>query len=187
MTNRVPTWEEHLIHRAQSGEAVAMEILIDMHRTAIRSHALRMLRSVEDAEDALQETFVKAFRAMKGFDSSRPLLPWLMRICTNCSVDIIRGRHTQNQSIDEFEYAIGDGERSMDDSLIHRLQYEKLEKAIQRLPDRYREIIMMRHFRHMDVAEIARELDAPEGTVKSWLFRARDLMRRELLEQGEVV
>lgn len=187
MTHRIPTWEEHLIRRAQNGETVAMEILIDTHRSAVRSHALRMLRSVEDAEDALQETFVKAFRALKGFDAARPLLPWLMRICTNCSVDIIRGRQTQNQSLDDYEYAMSDGEQGIDSALVHRIQYEKLERAIQKLPDRYREIIIMRHFRHMDVNEIATALDAPEGTVKSWLFRARELMRRELIEQGEVV
>jgi RNA polymerase sigma-70 factor (ECF subfamily) len=57
---------------------------------------------------------------------------------------------------------------------------EQVLTAINRLPSRYRKIIMLRHFNHMDVNEIAHELKAPEGTIKSWLFRARNLLKRDL-------
>ena len=139
-----------------------------------------MLRDSEDAEDAVQDTFVKAFRAIGTFESGRPLLPWLMRICSNCCVDIIRGRRNGQESIDKHEHAIFDVDADVEVGVESRLRVEKVREAVSRLPERYRRIIEMRHYSHMDVNEIAQALNTPEGTIKSWLFRARALMKKEL-------
>lgn len=178
--NRVPEWEEHLVTRAQSGEIVAFELLIDMHRPAVMAQAMRMLRDVEDAQDAVQDTFVKACRALHGFQAGRPMLPWLLRICSNCCVDIIRSRKGAAENIETYEHALSDGSVDVSEETEANLGHETLRAAITRLPNRYREIILMRHYRHMDVNEIAIALGKPEGTVKSWLFRARALLRKDL-------
>lgn len=157
-----------------------MEILVDTYRAAVRSQALRMLRDPEDANDAAQETFVKAFRAIHSFEAARPLLPWLLRICSNCCVDIIRDRRHGVENIDRHEHMLSDNGPAVDDGVETRLNVERVRAAVGRLPDRYREIIMMRHYRHMDVCEIATALNKPEGTVKSWLFRARALLKKDL-------
>jgi len=68
----------------------------------------------------------------------------------------------------------------VDDRAEGSIQQGQILEAIGRLPERYQRIIMMRHFRHMDVNEIAIELDKPEGTIKSWLFRARALLKKDL-------
>lgn len=176
----VPNWEENLVRRAQAGERAAMELLIESYRPAVRSHALRMLRDADDANDATQETFVKAFKGLNTFDPARPLLPWLMRICSNCCVDTIRNRRHQTDTIEKHEHALYDEASDVEVGVETRQDSEVVQGAITRLPDRYREIIVMRHYRHMDVNEIAHALNKPEGTVKSWLFRARALLKKDL-------
>jgi RNA polymerase sigma-70 factor (ECF subfamily) len=141
--------------------------------------AMRMLRNAEDANDAVQETLVKAFRAIRDFDPNRPLKPWLVRICANVCIDTVRSRKHEGESLDQHEYMLC-GPDSLARQAEDNIDREQVLTAINRLPSRYRKIIMLRHFNHMDVNEIAHELKAPEGTIKSWLFRARNLLKRDL-------
>lgn len=177
---RIPAWEEHLVLRAQNGETVAFELLMDMFRPAIVAQAMRMLRDSEDAQDAVQDTMVKACRALKTFQPERPMLPWLLRICSNCCVDIIRSRKATVDNIDTYEHALTDDRINPAHDLERSQSGEWVQDAIERLPRKYREIIVMRHYRHMDVNQIALALNKPEGTVKSWLFRARALLKKDL-------
>jgi RNA polymerase sigma-70 factor (ECF subfamily) len=173
-------WEIGLVHRAQAGEVVAFGILADMYRPQLRQHAMRMLRDPEDASDVVQDALIKAFRAIGFFQSGRPLLPWLIRILSNCCVDQIRHRKGGPESLERHEYSLEDAEGCVHDQTESRLGAEAIRCAIGRLPARYRDILVMRHFRHMNVGEIAKALGKPEGTVKSWLFRASVMLRKEL-------
>lgn len=177
---RIPEWEEHLIERAQAGERVAFELLVEMHRPAILAHASRILRDSDDAQDAVQDTFVKACRAIGNFKSGRPMLPWLMRICSNCCVDTIRARRKRSENIETYEHAIFDDRVDVASDLETSIASDALRDSISRLPKKYRDIILMRHYRHMDVNEIAEILGKPEGTIKSWLFRARAMLKKDL-------
>jgi RNA polymerase sigma-70 factor, ECF subfamily len=179
-TAKVLSWESHLVRRAAQGERVAFELLADLYRPTLFSLALRMLRNQDDAKDAVQEALVKAFRAIGDFDTARPIRPWLCRICTNCCVDAVRNRRHTGDSLDQHEYMLQDGAESLEDQAGGAMRHTAVVEAIQRLPEKYRRIIFMRHFKHMDVNEIAAELDKPEGTIKSWLFRARALLKKDL-------
>lgn len=172
-------WETHLVERAQQGEVVAFELLADCYRDALRAQAMRTLRQSDDAHDAVQETLLKAFRAIKSFQPGRPVQPWLARICSNCCVDILRQRKGGTRPLDQYEFALT-GDDDLEQGAEDAYDGEVVRGAVNRLPRHYREIIVMRHFRQMEVNEIAQALDKPEGTVKSWLFRARALLRREL-------
>lgn len=174
------TREQALVLAAQAGDRAAKEEILRMHRAQVTHHARRMLRNAEDVEDSVQETFVKAFRALKSFDSSRPLGPWLMRICTNCCVDIIRSRRATTENIDDHEFALSDERLEVGVGAENRLMVEMIREAVSRLPEPYRDAILLRHDQHMDVEEIARTLNKPEGTIKSWLFRARALLKKDL-------
>jgi RNA polymerase sigma-70 factor (ECF subfamily) len=174
------SWESHLIARAAEGESVAFELLMDLHRPALYSLALKMLRNPDDANDAVQETILKAYRAIKEFDPERPLKPWLCRICSNCCVDVVRSRKRDTDPLDEHEHSIPDPRERIDERAGSAIRQGQLIEAMGRLPEKYRQIIFMRHFRHMEVNEIANELNKPEGTIKSWLFRARAMLKKDL-------
>lgn len=176
---QILSWESHLIKRASHGEAVAYELIADIYRPTLMSLAVRMLRNVDDAKDAVQDTFLKAFRAIKDFDPERPIKPWLCRICANCCVDIVRLRRREGLQIETNDNYLQDPEVA-EDTATDTVRQQAVVNAIERLPEKYRKIIFMRHFRHMDVVEIAHALGKPEGTVKSWLFRARSLLKKDL-------
>lgn len=178
-TSRVLSWESHLIVRAAGGDQIAFELLSDMYRSTLMSLAMRMLRNADDANDAVQDTLLKAFRAIHDFDPERPLKPWLCRICSNCCVDAVRAHRRDGESLDQHEYMLADSTEA-DGNATGSIRQGQVIEAIERLPDKYRRIVFMRHFRHMDVNEIAEALDKPEGTIKSWLFRARALLKKDL-------
>ena len=177
---KIVSWESHLILRAAAGDEIAFELLSDMYRPVLMSLALRMLRNADDAHDAVQDTLVKAYRAIKDFDADRPLKPWLCRICQNCCVDAVRLRRRDGDPLDQHEYMLADAGEDVNESATGAIREGQVMDAISRLPEKYRSIIVMRHFRHMDVNEIAAALDRPEGTIKSWLFRARALLKKDL-------
>lgn len=177
---KILSWESHLIVRAAEGDEIAFELLSDMYRPVLMSLALRMLRNSDDAHDAVQDTLVKAFRAIKDFDPERPLKPWLCRICQNCCVDAVRLRKRAGDPLDQHDYMLADESADVDETASGSIREGQVMDAISRLPEKYRSIIVMRHFRHMDVNEIAIALDRPEGTIKSWLFRARALLKKDL-------
>lgn len=172
-------WESHLVSRAQAGEKVAFELLMDEHRDALRKIAMRLLRNSDDAHDAVQDTFIKAYRAIHSFKPGRPVLPWLARICANCCVDVVRARRLGTEDIEKYEFALvspGDTGKSVED----RYDASVVQASLARLPRHYRRILEMRHYEDMEVSEIATAISRPEGTVKSWLFRARAMLRKEL-------
>jgi RNA polymerase sigma-70 factor (ECF subfamily) len=179
-TPKVVDWETHLVLRAQAGESVAFELLADAYRPTLYAVAYRMLRHHDDARDAVQEALLKAFRALAEFDADRPIKPWLARICSNCCVDSMRARKRSAEPIHPHEHTLQNEDQSLDERANGSLRYRAVLEAIGRLPERYRDIILMRHFRHMDVTEIASALNRPEGTIKSWLFRARAMLRKDL-------
>ena len=179
-TEKIVSWESHLVRRAIAGETVAFELLADMHRATLYSLAMRMLRNSEDANDVVQETLVKGFRAIRDFNPDRPLRPWLCRICSNCCIDAVRNRKHSATSLEPHEYALTDDSQDLEEQASGNFRSSVVRDAVSNLPKKYRDIIMMRHFNHMDVNEIAIALNKPEGTIKSWLFRARALLKKDL-------
>ncbi len=172
--------ERELVVWAQAGSRSAMQDLLEAHRPTMTRLARRMLRDGEDVSDAVQEAMLKAARAIQSFDSTRPFAPWLMRITSNCCVDLIRSASQRPDSLDAYDTPVADASADVQCSTETAMLAEALEEAIQRLPERYRSIVEMRHYRHMEVLEIAQELGKPEGTIKSWLFRARALLKVSL-------
>jgi RNA polymerase sigma-70 factor (ECF subfamily) len=167
-----------MVIRAQRGDQEAMAEFVRDYRGLVYNYSLRLLRSSDDAHDAAQETMVKALQGLATFDPERPLVPWLLKICRNCCVDAARARRRLPESAQAIET------RPSEDTDVHgtvmaTLRGEQLSRAIAELPPRYREIMVLRHVQNLEVNQIARQLQRPEGTVKSWLFRARALLRED--------
>jgi RNA polymerase sigma-70 factor (ECF subfamily) len=179
MRSKTEQNERDTILRAAGGDRSAYDELVAVHYRAIFGHALRMLGNADDAADAAQVTFMKAHRSLGEFDVSRPIRPWLNRICANICTDIVRSKHRGHEPLDQHDYMLVSGD--LPDELAERTDLQRVvRRAIAKLPDRYRSIIVMRHYEQLDVEEIAEKVGAPEGTIKSWLFRARALLKREL-------
>ena len=171
--------ERVLVTKAASGCRESFDSLVDLHYEAVYAHAYRILRNGDDASDATQTTFVKALRSIAEFDVTRPMRPWLYRICGNVCIDVARGRHRSNESIDKHAYMLESNDDLVGSAEQNDLR-EKILRAIMNLPEKYRRILILRHYEQMAVEEIAEALDAPEGTIKSWLFRARAMLKKEL-------
>lgn len=129
---RLMGWEAHLIVRASEGDREAFEMLCATHRPALSSLALRMLRHPDDAHDAVQDTLVKAFRAIRDFDPERPLKPWLCRICANCCVDAVRARRRDGENLGDHEHMLQDV--GVDARAEGAIQQGQVLEAIGRLP-----------------------------------------------------
>lgn len=175
----VPT-DAQLVRQAAAGDAGAFDELVDRHYRSLYALAYRMLGNADDASDAVQEAFIKAFRALHEFQCDKPLRPWLYKICANVSIDLGRARSKTPENLDDHEYSLSDDRPAPEELAIAAERDRQVHQAVAALPEKYRQIVVLRHFHHMDVEEIAQMMNAPEGTVKSWLFRARAMLRKQL-------
>lgn len=180
MSNQTLLSESELILLAKRGSKEAFDRLVKRCTPGLLSFAKRFLRNPEEAADAVQVTWVKAHRSLGEFDTSRPFRPWLYRICANVCTDIARRAHKE-EHFDDVSYKIESLNHLEEDIEANEVK-KTIFRAIRKLPKKYRRIFALRHYGQMEVGEIAQKVGAPEGTIKSWLFRARALLRKELAE-----
>lgn len=147
---------------------------------------LRLVGNQADAEDIAQETFIKAYRGLAGYDPSHPLFTWLFRIAHNSAVDFLQARKPEALSIndDQNPLEVEDPGGNLEERLEASSQHQLIEGVLASLPPLYREILVLRHQQDLSYQEIAQSLGIPDGTVKVRLFRARDLMRQKLSRLG---
>jgi RNA polymerase sigma-70 factor (ECF subfamily) len=166
-------WEE-IIDRAKEGEEEAMEKIFMNFKDMVFNVCYRMSGRREDAEDWTQETFLRAFSALKGFRGDSSLATWLYRIAVNVCLSYLRKKKTV--SLDEVEYKIGD-ERDEDDDLV-----EQVQMVLGQLPPLYRTVLVLRHFEELSYEEIATVMKTSVGSVKIALHRARKKFKEKMEE-----
>ena len=170
--------ETDLIVQSRRGDPDAWEALTRVHQEAVFRLAYLLLGDPDDAEDIAQETFVRAYYALRRFDTARPLRPWLLRIASNLARNRRRsfGRYFAQLNRFAREPVADRPALAGDDS-------ESLSEAVRRLSTDYQQVIYMRYFLEMSEADMAEALAVAAGTVKSRLHRAlaalRDLIARE--------
>ena len=184
------TDERTLITRTLAGDDNAFSILVGTHQTTVYNIAYRMVGQREVAQGLAQETFLRAFKALRTFDLNRPFGPWLYRIATNLSINWIRRARVPTVSLEtkssryeeEVEpLEIPDSSSEPATRFAQTEMQTELRQAILALPPDYRAVIELRHFQEMDYEEMAETLKIPLGTVKTRLFRARRLLRDRLV------
>jgi RNA polymerase sigma-70 factor, ECF subfamily len=152
------------------------ERLVDEHYQEVYRLALRLLRDREAAVDLTQEVFYRAIRALPGFRGASAPRTWLYRITLNESRR--PRRWARSIGLDKLA-ARADPAARTDDAAIADLDAQRLRALIARLPLRQREAIVLHYLQDLDIKEIATLLDAPENTVKTWLFRGRARLREQ--------
>lgn len=186
--------EREILERAKQGDEAALTALVHRCQTAVFNVAYRFLGNRQDAEDAAQEAFVRAFRALDTFDSERPFAPWIKRIAANHCLNRLEAAKIRPY-IPEVDLA-PPGETVMtldkwahhtpnpEQTLLAQEQAGTVRAAIVDLPPRYRMAIELRHFQGLNYEEMARVMERPLSSVKSDLFRARKMLAKKLKEIG---
>lgn len=183
------TEERALVARTLAGDDDAFAALVRIHQATVYNIAYRMVGQRETAQDLAQEAFLRAFKALDTFDLKRPFGPWLYRIATNLSINWVKRARLPTVSLDAPHPAVGNDAEPLaipDTSAEPAARFAQAEmqtqlrKAILSLPPDYRVVIELRHFQEMSYEEVAEALNAPIGTVKTRLFRARRLLRDRL-------
>ncbi|MEZ8220602.1 RNA polymerase, sigma-24 subunit, RpoE [Candidatus Fervidibacteria bacterium JGI MDM2 JNZ-1-D12] len=175
--------DEALVLKAKRGDAGAFDLLIERHYKRIYKLTFQMLGNPEDAADATQETFVKAFEQLRRFRGDSSFSTWLHRIAINTCRDMMR----RNRSIafsqlqPENEHTDFDPatltEPNADEILMERERAELVWLALRQLSEEARQILILCDMQGFSYAEVAAILNLPEGTVKSRLHRARNAFK----------
>ena len=174
-----------LVDRAVGGDEKAYAQLLQRYRRPVYHTILKMVRNVDDAEDLTIEAFGKAFRSLHRFKKDFTFSTWLFRIATNNSIDFIRKKKLNTLSI-ESAYTDEDGQSvsisipdrnpNPQDEAIRSQKEEVVRAVVAMLPAKYQKLVRLRYFQELSYEEIAVEIEAPLGTVKAQLHRARELM-----------
>jgi RNA polymerase sigma-70 factor, ECF subfamily len=183
-----PEIERELIRKCRGGDARFYEPLVRAYEPQALRMALGMMGNPEDARDALQEAFVKAFQSLDRFDTGRAFGPWFFQILRNQCRDMLRSRNARfrTEVLDEglLELRPDEGPMSSSRQRDRAEARRLLWKALERVPDEQREVLVLKELQGLRYQEIATVLDVPEGTVASRLFHARKALRDALDEMG---
>lgn len=187
--NNLVKAEGFSLEALRSGDRAEFSRLVDTYYTHIYRLGMKMLGNQQDAEDVLQETFLKAYRHLHGFDGRSKLSTWLYRIATNEALMILRRQRQNEVSIDEPNES-DDGEQTPlqivdwcclpEKELMSSEARKNLDLAISRLPDTLRVVVLLRDIENLSTQETAEVLNLSETAVKTRLSRARLRLREDL-------
>ena len=172
-----------IIRSVLSGDSSQFALLWQKYNKQIFANVLKLVRSIDDADDIVQDTFLKAFNALHSYNQTFPFPAWLYKIASNTCIDYFRRKRIRPISIENINREggdiydiISDKSTPIDVNIINNETKEQLLKAVEQLPLRYKQCIQLRHFEELSYEEISIKMDLPLGTVKITLFRARKML-----------
>lgn len=174
--------ERRLIESAQNEDRNAFGQLIRMHQKRLFRYIYGLLGSFDQTEDVVQETFIKAWKAMKRFNPEYAFYPWLATIARNTAYNLI-SREEKKESLDKIQekgYDPVSTELGPMEKLLDSESQKRFYKALSALPVKYRSVFVLRHFENKSYEEISSFLNVPPGTVDSRLYRARQMLMEAL-------
>ena len=174
-SNDMSVGDTELLARCLAGEADAFEVLYRQHAGRIFALASRLVGSVDQGEDLLQEIFLQAFRKLGSFKGESALGTWLYRLAVNHCLDFVRSRQARNRQVTDTL----DEERSFEPMAARETPISRidLDRAIARLPQGCREAFVLHDVEGFDHKEVGKLLGIAEGTSKSQVFKARTKLR----------
>lgn len=174
-----------LIEAAKNGDEKAYAELMQRYKKPVYHMILKMVRNVDDADDLTIEAFAKAFKNLKKFNPEFTFSTWLFRIATNNCIDFIRKKKIDTMSIhttfkddsgDNVDIDIKDANLNPQEVAIKAEKIDIIQTIVTKLPAKYQILVRLRYFQELSYEEIATEINAPLGTVKAQLHRARELL-----------
>lgn len=186
MSDIIPD-DKNLIERITSGDKQAFKEFIERFQRLVSHIVFRMVDNTADREDVCQEIFIKAYKNLKNFKFQSQLSTWIGRIAFNTGVNYLRKLKTpllddiniEDETIEpvQLDYP---GNASPENIIEQHDIANRIESAVNRLPANHRTIITLYHIDEMSYAQIGEIMELPEGTVKSYLFRARKSLKKIL-------
>ncbi len=183
--------EAALARAAARGDRTAFAKLVELYKRPVYGLCLRLLQDREEARDAAQEAFLRAWGAVGSYDPIQPFAPWVLRIARNHCIDVARRRLPAARRLELDAGVEREGLELADPATLGA--HEALERvevattlddAVASLPAKYREVIHLFHVEQMSYKEIAATMEIPIGTVMTWLHRARARLRVALVADG---
>ncbi|WP_109831785.1 RNA polymerase sigma factor [Reichenbachiella versicolor] len=175
-----------LIDKAvDDGNEQAFAELMERYKRPVYHMILKMIRNTDDAEDLTIEAFAKAFKNLHKFKKDYTFSTWLFRIATNNTIDFIRKKKLKTFSLntsftddagESVNIDVEDNNLNPQEEAIKAQKIELVQMFVTKLPPKYQRLVKLRYFDELSYDEIAKTLEAPLGTVKAQLHRARELM-----------
>jgi RNA polymerase sigma-70 factor (ECF subfamily) len=177
--------DEQLVRKSQEDDERAFGELVSRYESKVYSLALKMLRNPEDAEDVLQDTFLRAYRGIKSFKGNSTFSTWIYRITANSALMRLRKRQLPTVSIDDADEReapinIADWAPGPVEQMLNQETQAAMTEAIDALPPEFRQVFVLRDIEELSNAEVAEILDLSVAAVKSRLHRARLKVRNRL-------
>jgi RNA polymerase sigma-70 factor (ECF subfamily) len=179
--------DEAAAARAKAGDADAFRVLVERHSRPMFRLAFRMTGNEQDAEDIVQDTFLRAYRRIGKFDERASFGTWLYRITVNCSLDLVRARKRRseqsgpvNPEMDDFMQSLPASGPTPDRMAMSGQARQRIAEAMEELSASERTAFVLRHFEGMCIDEVSRVLGCRPGAARHCVFRAVQKLRRAL-------
>jgi len=175
--------DQELVARVLNGEQQAFADLVEAYQTSVFNLTYRMLGNRDEAEDAAQEAFLRAYQHLDRYDAERPFKTWLLSIASNYCIDRIRKRRLTWLSIDEPlppHPALNSDEPGPEQATMRSEREAAMQALLNDLAPDYRAAVVLKYWYDLSYAEIAEALDTTESAIKSRLYRARQMLAEQL-------
>ncbi len=182
--------EHEILQQIRSGKKHLYAQLVERYKDQAMTLAVRVLKNRDDAEEAAQDAFVRAFNALDKFERKAKFSTWLYRIVYNVCLTRLKKKEKQFEFIREENDV--ENETEIFPFVLPSLEYDNVEllgiikSLIQELPEKYRAILSLFYFQELSYEEIGQVTELPIGTVKTHLFRARTLLLKQLSSQYQI-
>ena len=182
--------DEDLMTQLQSGSEEAFELLVRRHSRSVRSYLFRFVGNVEIAEDLTQDTFLRVFKSRQSYRRIAKFTTWLFTIAGNLARSEYRRRNRAqlssiqlvSQENGEYVMDVEDDAPGLDIDLDIAMQYDRAQRALDDVPESFREVVVLRDVQDLSYEEIGSITGLPMGTVKSRIHRGRTLLNTLLYE-----
>jgi RNA polymerase sigma-70 factor, ECF subfamily len=181
--------DAELVRQILSGDREAFTLLVSRFHRVVYSIAYRMTGSFTEAEDLSQEIFLRIYQNLSRYDPGLPLGPWINRVACNHTLNWLKGRRPASLSLsvdidgEEVERPIADKREGPEEALINRSREERLQEVIMSLPENYRLAFTLKYVEDLTAQEISEIMQIPKNTIKTWLIRAREILRSRLSDE----
>jgi len=180
--------EAQLARLALKGDQQAFAEIVGLYQDKLYHMAYRMLGSRQEAEDVVQDAFLRVYKNLERYDETMKFSTWIYRIATNLCIDRLRKRKptysldadtTEHEGLDGYSMIPSDNRTPESETLLSEMQ-STVHKAIDNLPAKYKSVMVLRYLQELSLQEIGDVLDMPVTTVKTRVHRGREFLRKRL-------